>query len=302
MANVEKRSEVYPECQWCAENVGKIAFWGNVGLFAVKLFCGIAGGSKALLADAIHSAVDVMTATVVMVCLRVSKTPPDEEHPFGHGQVEYITSLFIGLSLITVAIFILYSAAMDILRGVRTQPDIIALLGLIISIVGNELMFRQSVCCGEKFRSPAMIANAWENRADVYSSLAALVGVVGAQLGFLFMDRVGAILVAILISKSGLKMLKDAWHGILDRSLEEDLENQIRETAEADPDVLGVVMLKTRAIGQHRSVDMRCRVSPDKTLREGCVVAKRVEERLMKEIDNLGLVTISPTSDDHTEG
>jgi len=108
--------------------------------------------------------------------------------------------------------------------------------------------------------------------------------------------------VAILITKSGLKMLKDAWHGILDRSLEEDLENQICETAEADPEVLGVVMLKTRAIGQHRSVDMRCRVSPDMTLREGYVVVSRAKGRLIKEIDNLGLVTISPTSDDHIEG
>ena len=298
MANIEKRSEVYPECQWCANNVGRVAFWGNVGLFGIKLLCGVAGGSKALLADAVHSAVDVMTATIVMICLRVSKTPPDEEHPFGHGQVEYITSLFIGLSLITVAVFILYSAVMDILSGVTTQPNFIALLGLVVSIVGNELMFRQSFCCGEKFRSPAMIANAWENRADVYSSLAALVGVVGAELGFLFMDRVGAILVAVLITKSGVKMLRDAWHGILDRSLEDTVEDQIIYEAEADPDVLEVVLLKTRAIGQDRSVEMRCRVSPDITLNEGYIIVDRVKSRLVEKIDNLGLMTISPTADE----
>ena len=298
MASIEKRSEVFPECQWCANNVGQIAFWGNIGLFGIKLLCGIAGGSKALLADAVHSAVDVVTATIVMVCLRISKTPPDEEHPFGHGQVEYITSLFIGLSLVTVAIFILYNAVMDILSGVSTQPNFIALLGLIVSIVGNELMFRQSLCCGERFRSPAMIANAWENRADVYSSLAALVGVIGAQMGFLFMDRVGAILVAVLITKSGVKMLRDAWHGILDRSLEDAVEDQIRHEAEADPDVLEVVLLKTRAIGQHRSVEMKCRVSPDITLNEGYIVVNRVKARLVEKIDNLGLMNISPTADD----
>ena len=298
MASVEKRSEVYPECRWCAENVGRIAFWGNVGLFAIKILCGIAGGSKALLADAVHSAVDVITATIVMICLRVSKSPPDEEHPFGHGQVEYIASLFIGVSLITVAVFILHNAIIDILRGVSTQPNMIALLGLIVSIVGNELMFRQSLCCGERFRSPAMIANAWENRADVYSSFAALVGVVGAQLGFLFMDRVGAILVAVLITKSGIKMLRDAWHGILDRSLEDAVEDQIRHEAEADPDVLEVVLLKTRAIGQHRSVEMKCRVSPDITLNEGYIVVNRVKARLVEKIDNLGLMTISPTADE----
>lgn len=298
MANVDKQREVYPECYWCAENVGRIAFWGNLGLFGIKLFCGIAGGSKALVADAVHSAVDVVTATIVMICLRVSKTPPDEEHPYGHGQVEYIASLFIGISLMGVVAIILYNSLIDILHGVSTQPEIIALLGLIISIAGNELMFRQSYCCGTKFGSPAMIANAWENRADVYSSLAAFVGVMGAELGFLFMDRVGAILVAILIGRSAIRMLQDAWHGMLDRSLDKSIENRIRDEANAEPDVRGVVSLKTRAIGQHLAVDMKLGVSPEMPLREGHAIANRVKEKLMEKIDNLGLVNVSPTAID----
>ena len=298
MVNVDKPREVYPECHWCAEHVGMIAFWGNIGLFGIKLFCGIAGGSRALVADAVHSAVDVLTATIVMICLRVSKTPPDAEHPYGHGQVEYISSLFIGISLIGVVVLILYHSLIDILHGVSTQPDMIALFGLIISIAGNELMFRQSYCCGTRFGSPAMIANAWENRADVYSSFAALVGVVGAQLGFLFMDRVGAILVALLIGRSGINMLQDAWHGILDRSLEKSIENRISDEANAEPDVRGVVSLKTRAIGQHLSVDMKLGVSPGMTLREGHAIANRVKEKLVEKIDNLGLVNVSPTGID----
>ena len=298
MANPEKKPEVYPECHWCAENVGRIAFWGNLGLLHIKLFCGIVGGSKALVADAIHSAVDVVTATIVMICLRVSKTPPDEEHPYGHGQVEYISALFIGVSLTGVVVLILYHSLMDILQGVSTQPDVVALLGVVISIIGNELMFRHSYCCGTRFGSPAMIANAWENRADVYSSLAAFVGVVGAQLGFLFMDRVGAILVAILIGRSAIRMLQDAWHGILDHSLDKSIENIIREETNAEPDVKGVVSLKTRAIGQHLAVDMKFGVSPEMTLREGHVIANRVKERLLEKIDNLGLVNVSPTAID----
>ena len=295
MASPEKKPKVYPECHWCAENVGRLAFWGNLGLFGIKLFCGILGGSKALVADAIHSAVDVLTATIVLLCLRVSKTPPDKEHPFGHGQVEYISSLFIGISLMGVVALILYHSLIDILHGVSTQPEIIALLGLIISIAGNELMFRHSYCCGARFGSPAMIANAWENRADVYSSLAALVGVVGAELGFLFMDRVGAILVAILIARSGFQMLRDAWHGILDRSLDKSIENLIREEANAEPDVRGVISIKTRTIGQHLAVDLKFGVSPEMTLRQGCVIADRVKERLMEKVGNLGLIDVSPT-------
>jgi cation diffusion facilitator family transporter len=295
MKNNDKQPQVYPECYWCAENVGRIAIWGNLGLFALKLFSGIAGGSRAVVADAVHSGVDIITAAIVMISLRVSKTPPDKEHPYGHGQVEYISSLFIGMSLTAVVVLIIYNSIMGIIYGVMTQPSIIALLALIVSIVANELMFRQSYCCGTKFRSPAMIANGLENRADVYSSLAALIGVLGAQLGFLFMDPLGAILVAIVIARSAFEMLRDGWNGILDRSLGESIENRIREEANADTDVKGVVSLKTRAIGQHLAVDLKLGVSPDLTLYEGYEIAERVRNIVMKKIDNVRLINVSPT-------
>ena len=294
MEGTEKRLEIYPECHWCADNVGRLALWGNIGLFAIKLLCGIEGDSKAVVADAVHSGVDVLMAIVLMICLRVSKSPPDEEHPYGHSQVEYVSSLFIGISLTAVVALIFYDCVTDIIRGVTHEPSMIALLGVIISIAGNELMFRHFYCCGTRFASPAMIANAWENRADVYSSLAALVGVVGALLGLLFMDRVGAILVAILIGRCALEMLRDAWHGILDHSLDESIENQIRKEANAHPDVRGVASLQTRAIGTHRIVDLKVGVSPDLTLHEGYEIADRVKGALMEKIDKVGLMNVSP--------
>jgi len=140
-----------------------------------------------------------------------------------------------------------------------------------------------------------MIANAWENRADVYTSLGALVGVVGAQLGFLFMDQVGAMLVAILIARTGIEMLRNAWYGILDRTLEETIENRIRKEANADPGVREVASLQTRAIGQNLAVDLKLGVSPNLTLREASEITERVKGALLKKIENVGLIDVSPT-------
>ena len=291
----EEKLKIYPECHWCAENVGRIALWGNIGLFAIKIFCALAGNSKALLADAVHSAVDVLTAAIVWISLRVSRSHPDEEHPYGHGNIEYISSLFIGISLMAVVVLIISHSTIDIINGVTHEPGLIAILGLIISILGNELMFRHSYCCGTRFGSPAMIANAWENRADVYSSIAALVGVIGAKLGFLAMDPLGAILVALVIGRSSFEMLRDAWRGILDHSAEGSIENLICKEAEADPDILGVPLLITRAIGPHLAVDMKLGVSPEMTLREGYKIADRMTEILIKKIDKLALINVSPT-------
>ncbi len=285
----------YPECYWCANNVGKVALWGNVGLFALKLLCGWEGNSKALLADAVHSGVDVLTAAVVMICLHISNSPPDREHPYGHGNTEYIASLFIAISLFGVVVMILYESLIDILNGVTHQPSLIALLGLLISIIGNELMFRHSLCCGERFRSPAMIANAWENRADVLSSIAALVGVAFAMLGFLFMDSVGAILVAFLIGKSAFEMLKDAWHGVLDHS-EDSVEQIVRKEVAKHPDVREVAALQTRKIGPNVAIDLQLAVAPDITLQAGHNISVRVKNALLAAIeDKVGILNVYPT-------
>ena len=92
-------------------------------------------------------------------------------------------------------------------------------------------------------------------------------------------------------------MLQDAWHGMLDRSLDKSIENRISDEANAEPDVRGVVSLKTRAIGQHLAVDMKLGVSPEMTLREGHAIANRVKEKLVEKIDNLGMVNVSPTAE-----
>ncbi|KPA17998.1 magnetosomen protein MamB, greigite-specific, partial [Candidatus Magnetomorum sp. HK-1] len=235
--NKPSNEQIFRECYWCADNVGRIALWGNIGLFVLKLFCGIAGNSKALVADAVHSGADVLTAAIVMICLHISKSPPDEDHPYGHGNTEYIASLFIGISLFSVVVLIIYTSIQDILSGVSQHPDTIALAGLIISIAGNELMFRHSFCCGIRFKSPAMIANAWENRADVYSSIAALIGVIGAMVGIPVMDSVGAILVALLIGNTAIVMVKDSWNGIMDHSLADAIEENIKQEAMKHQDV-----------------------------------------------------------------
>jgi len=288
---------IFPECYWCGDNVGRIALWGNIGLFALKLLCGIAGNSKALLADAVHSGADVLTAAVVMICLNISKSPPDDEHPYGHGNTEYIASLFIGISLFAVVILIIYSSTIDIINGVSQHPDTIALAGLLISIAGNELMFRHSYCCGIRFKSPAMIANAWENRADVYSSIAALVGVVGALIGLPLMDSIGAILVAILIARTSYEMVKDAWNGILDHSIDEHIESDVRKTAMADHEVKDIVYLRTRSMGPYYSIDLKLAISPELSLFHGYQICDRVKQAIAKVIDmdtTLGFLDVSP--------
>jgi cation diffusion facilitator family transporter len=302
MANSIEDSEetltIYPGCHWCAANLANIALWGNIGLFFIKLLSGTAGDSRAVVADAIHSAADVLLALILYVCLKIGKKGPDREHPYGRGSIEYMASLFVGISLSVVATMILYESVMQLIHEVEYQPSFIATVGLCVSIVGNELMFRHSLCCGRRFGSPAMIANAWENRADVYSSLAALVGVVGAQMGFLFMDPVGAILVSMLLLYTAAEMLRNTWKGALDHAVEEELERKIRDTVTETPGAEGIARMQTRAIGQFVGIDIKLRVPPDTKLSQGCAICEEVKERLAITIKRPTLITVSTVGTD----
>jgi divalent metal cation (Fe/Co/Zn/Cd) transporter len=111
------------------------------------------------------------------------------------------------------------------------------------------------------------------------------------------MDSVGAILVSILIAWSAITTLRRAWQGIVDRRLDESIENQIREEAKADPEVRGVVSLRTRAIGSHLAVDLKLAVSPNLTLREGYQIADRVKAALLQKIDKAKVISVRATGE-----
>ena len=192
---------VCKKCYWCAEHVGSINLWVNFGLLIIKLIGGVLGRSQALIADALHSVSDIIIALLLMLGLKVSGAPPDKDHHWGHGNIEFIVSAIIGGLLLFTAITIIVTALISIFEGAMSQPSILAVWAAAIAVVANEILSRHSLCIGKQMASPAMLANAWENKADVYSSFAALIGVFGANLGFAFLDPTAAIVVGFMIAR-----------------------------------------------------------------------------------------------------
>jgi len=290
--NLPNHATIYPKCQRCADRVGPINFWGNLGLAVLKLFCGIVGDSKALLADAIHSFADVIVAGFLLISLKIQGKPPDESHPYGHGNIEFVASAFIGIVLILTAIFIAVYSLRAIMRGDMPEPGTIAILALIVGAVGNELLCQHSLCAGTKTDSPAMLANARENRADVYTSLAALVMVIGAKLGLRFLDPIAAVGVAALVAKFGIETLYGSAGGLVDKSIEEEEIDKITDIASSVEGVEGIASVKARSSGRKIGIDLDVQVKPQATVAEGSAIAKRVQSRIEKEISHVGNVTV----------
>ena len=281
------------ECYWCARHVGGINFWANFGLLVVKLLGGIFGRSQALIADAVHSLSDVIIAILVIVGLKVSSAPPDDDHHWGHGNIEFIVSAIIGMLLVCTAIAITVVSLLSIIQGDIYNPGIMAVWAAAISVVANEIMFRHSLCAGEQMDSPAMIANAWENRSDVYSSLAVLVGVFGARIGFAVLDPIAAIIVSIMIAKNGLKTLISGVKGITDQSLgDRTMLTKVKELVLKEQGVKDIERLRARQIGQKRWIDIEAKFDPQMKVCDVKEIIANVKKKVMGHFEDVADVVI----------
>ena len=287
------------QCYWCAEHVGNLNVWANVGLLFVKLIGGIFGRSQALIADAMHSIGDVTVSLLVVICLKITGAPPDSDHHWGHGNVEFIVSGIIGMVLLFAAVMITVVSFMSIMEGTAVQPSILAVWAALISVVFNEVLYRHALCIGKQMNSDAVIANALENRADAFSSLAALIGVFGARLGFTFLDPVAAIVVGLVIARSGLITLVSAVNGMTDRSVGKSVLDQIRELVMREPAVKDVCKLRSRRVGQKNWVDLEVMFKPELTMAEVKQAADRIRAIVPDRIESIVGVQVVPRAMAH---
>lgn len=272
-----------------AEMGAWVGIIGNILLAGVKGIAGFFSGSQALIADAFHSASDVAGSFAVLVGLKAAKRPPDKDHPYGHGKAESIAAIVVSVLLLVVGIELAISAVKSIWHGNVVVPEWYALAAIILSIAVKEGMFQYKFRLGKRLSSQALIANAWEHRSDVYSSIAALAGVgaamIGGKLGIswlLYMDPVAGAVVALLVLRMGYRLVLDSIHSTMDHVLHDEDANPLIRAVQSVDGVITVDELRAREHGHYVIVDVKISVNPRLTVAEGHTVAKRVKKHLMQ--------------------
>ncbi len=282
----------YTACEKCARSVGMVNIVGNIMMILLKGYMGVVGGSKGLIADAIHSCADLLATIVMIIGLRISGRKKDETYPYGYGKAEYLVAIVIYLFLFVIALYILYDGSMAIIEGRQVAPCISAVWGAVFSIAINELMFRQSVCAGAQINSPSMVAKAWESRSDVLSSIAVLIGIVGAKIGFHFMDPLAAIAVGVIILKICVEMVKDAILNLMDRAPEEDFFAQVKDALAKVKDIVKVRDIHAREIGPALEFWVLLNVSEHITVVEGERIKREVKKAIRRVIEKESFIKV----------
>ncbi|MEO5368157.1 MAG: magnetosome biogenesis CDF transporter MamB [Magnetococcus sp. WYHC-3] len=285
----------YDHCRNCREQVTWYAITNNVFLVFYKGALGVMSGCQALIADAFHSAADVIASVVTMISLKVSNQPADESHHYGHGKVQFVSSGLVGLILVTGAIFILIGAVKSIINGDYAAPDKIALLGVVVSIVANELMFRFQRCVARENNSPAIMANAWDNRSDAISSVGVLVGILFAVFGFPIADAIAAVAVGLVVVRIGAELVMEAVDGLMDAAPEMEELQAIYRAITQVPGVRGIASLRARTMGDSMHVEVDVQVPEVLKVYEGDLIVDLLQRRVMQEVAHIGEVRIHLT-------
>jgi cation diffusion facilitator family transporter len=278
-------------CEKCISSIGSINVGGNSFIAIVKMYLGIVGGSAALFADGIHSFGDVGGSMTMLVGLKVAKRPKDATYPYGYGKFEYVAAAAIYTILTMVGIYILIMAIHLIIGGHPVNPDMVTVIGAMISLVANELMYRQSICAGNQLHSPSMIANAHEKRADVWASLAVLCGIVGSKMGVWFLDPLAALMVAGFIFKLCWESLNEAVQRLIDIQLPDGSDEIVAEEVSKVKD-LKMRAIRTRELGQMISVEIEVDVVRSKSLQELDKIRSALGSSILGRLERPGEVQV----------
>ena len=267
----------------------------NILLTLTKFVFGLIYKSKVLVADGIHSLSDLATDIVSIYGSKLSLKPADNEHPYGHGKIEYLTSIVIGAVILALALSLLGNS----LNAKNTIASNMVLYVTIFTILAKYLISRYILSKGVKYKSNLLVASGKESRSDVISSAIVIVTYFLSKLSsyskiFLYSDTIGTFIIGLIILKTAYRILKENIVSILGE-IEQDEEylDKIREIILENSEVVNIEELNIIKYGHYYQANITINMDSDVTLEDACLVSDRIKKKLINKKTRISYAKIS---------
>jgi len=269
----------------------------NLAIAVIKWLTGVFGNSYALIADAIESTADVFSSLLVLIGLKASTKPPDDNHPYGHGRVEVLSTFSVVGFLLISATVIAYESIQNI-RTPHEAPKGFTLIVLTGIIIFKELSFQYVKRKSNETNSQSLLADAWHHRSDAITSVLAFIGISIALIfgkGFESADDWAALFASFIIAYNAYRIFRPVWGEISDEQLYDDLIEEIRQIALKVPGVIDTEKCHVRKMGMVYYVDLHMIVKGDISVMEGHRIAHELKDEIQRQLPEVADVLV------HTE-
>jgi len=257
-------------------------------------------GSVGLLSDALESGVNLFTAVFALLTLSIAVRPPDEDHAYGHSKVEYFSSGLEGTLILLAALLIGVTAVQRLLAPIPLEQLGIGLFISVIAALGNGITGGILIWAGRQYRSVTLEANGRHLFTDVLTTAGVLLGLgIVFITGWLWLDAVIAIVVALQIALTGFGLIKESVNGLMDKALPDDEVAQIEAVLNRHcQDEVQFHALRTRQSGVQRFASVHIQVPGHWSVQRGHALLEQIERELGQALSPISIIThLEPLED-----
>ena len=263
------------------EKISILAIISNIFLAIFKIAVGIISKSSAVIAEGVHSAMDIVTSVISYGGIKAAKKPVDKKHPYGHYKAEVLAGFIITIVLLGTSVWIIYEAIKNFftIKEIFITPLTVGVMDF--SAVINEIMARVKIKYGKKYESMALLADGKHSRIDVLASLSVFFGLFLTKY-WIHLDSVIALLIGIYILVESVSLGKKTTDSLLDVSAEEETENKIKDIVKKEK--IKLASLKTQKLGSAVFAELKINLNPKLKVEQASAITKRLENKIQEEI------------------
>ncbi|OAA83998.1 cation diffusion facilitator family transporter [Clostridium ljungdahlii] len=265
-----------------AENGARISIIAYIILSMITLTLGYFYHSKALIANGINNSTDIIASLAIIIGLKISKKPADDDHAYGHLRAQTISSLVASIIMIGVGLDVIYNAVYSTIFLKNKAPDMISAVVAIICAILIYAVYVYNKRVALRINSSALMAAAKDNLSDAWVGMGTAAGIIASQFGFPWIDPLAAVLVGILICKTGGEIFKEAAHNLADGFDSKQLDSIVSKIKEIDG-VSCVKGTKARVHGNNILIDIVIGVNSKLTVVKSHEITEEIEEMLNRE-------------------